>query len=249
MAIHATYDEIILTDISSWADLPAKTKREQTVRSLGNLQSRMRQYITNVDRVATHLSDQGQDAGAFLEEEERLLNQFVDMRAFSTQVHVQGAQAPRPVPPPVAAKRTVQPTVRKAAKRGDGTKGATKGRGRGQGRGSGPPLKEEPNAALELSDALTTVNQASGGLSAQQAAYNDHLHAHIHNMVDSAEEDPPSSTQAPTQVASDMLFMIQQVDTHLAQLYARTACGEQLSPAELHQCKQLLGWWAQVSKN
>ena len=59
----------------------------------------------------------------------------------------------------------------------------------------------------------------------------------------------PSSTQAPTQVASDMLLMIQQVDTHLAQLYARTACGEQLSPAELHQCKQLLEWRAQVSKN
>ena len=54
----------------------------------------MRQYITNVDRVATHLSDQGQDAAAFLEEEERLLNQFVDMRASSTQVHVAGAQAP-----------------------------------------------------------------------------------------------------------------------------------------------------------
>ena len=79
------------------------------------------------------------------------------------------------------------------------------------------------------------MNQAPGGLSAQQAAYNDHLHAHIHNMVDSAEEDPPSSTQAPTQVASDMFSMIQQVDTHLAQLYARNACGEQLSPAELHQ--------------
>ena len=137
MAIHATDDDIILTDISSWADLPARTKREQIVRSLGNLQSRMRQYINNVDRVATHLSDQGQDAGAFLEEEERLLNQFVDMRASSTQVHVAGAQAPRPVPPPVAAKRTVQPTVRKAAKRGDGPKGATKGRGRGQGRDSG----------------------------------------------------------------------------------------------------------------
>ena len=90
-----------------------------------------------------------------------------------------GAQAPQPVPPPVAAKRTMQPTVRKAAKRGDGTKGATKGRGGGQGRGSGPPLKEELNAALELSDAQTTVNQAPGGLSAQQAAYNDHLHAHI----------------------------------------------------------------------
>ena len=89
----------------------------------------------------------------------------------------------------------MQPTVRKAAKRGDGTKGATKGRGTGQGRGSGPPLKEELNAALELSNALTTVNQAPGGLSVQQAAYNDHLHAHIHNMVDSAE----------------------QVDTHLAQ--------------------------------
>ena len=59
----------------------------------------------------------------------------------------------------------------------------------------------------------------------------------------------PSSTQAPAQVASDMLLMIQQVDTHLAQLYARTACGEQLSPAELHQCKQLLEWRAQVSKN
>ena len=209
----------------------------------------MRQYITNVDRVATHLSDQGQDAEAFLEGEERLLNQFVDMRASSTQVHVAGAQAPRPVSPLVAAKRTVQPTVRKAAKRGDGTKGATKGRGRGQGRGSSPPLKEELNAALELSDTLTTVNQAPGVLSAQQAAYKDHLHAHIHNMVDSAEEDPPSSTQAPTQVASDMLLMIQQADTHLAQLYARTACGEQLSPAELHQCKQLLEWRAQVSKN
>ena len=249
MAIHATDDDIILTDISSWADLPARTKREQIVRSLGNLQSQMRQYITNVDPVASHLSDQGQDAGAFPEEEERLLNQFVDMRASSTQVHVAGAQAPRPVPPPVAAKRTVQPTVRKAAKRGDGTKGATKGRGRGQGRGSGPPLKEELNAALELSDALTTMNQAPGGLSAQPAAYNDHLHARIHNMVHSAEEDPPSSTQAPTQVASDMLLMIQQVDTHLAQLYARTACGEQLSPAELHQCKELLEWRAQVSKN
>ena len=227
VAIHATDDDIILTDISSWADLPARTKREQIVRSLGNLQSRMRQYINNVDRVATHLSDQGQDAGAFLEEEERLLNQFVDMRASSTQVHVAGAQAPRPVPPPVAAKRTVQPTVRKAAKRGDGPKGATKGRGRGQGRGSGPPLKEELNAALELSDALTTVNQAPGGLSAQQAAYNDQLHAHIHNMVDSADS----------------------VDTRLAQLYARAACGEQLSPAELHQCKQLWEWRAQVSKN
>ena len=91
----------------------------------------MRQCITNVDRVATHLSDQGQDAEAFLEEEERLLNQFVDMGASSTRVHVAGAQAPRPVPPPVAAERTVQPTVRKAAKRGDGPKGATKGRGRG----------------------------------------------------------------------------------------------------------------------
>ena len=88
-------------------------------------------------------------------------------------------------------------------------------------------MKEELNAALELSDALTTVNQAPGGLSAQQAAYIDHLHPHIHDMVDSAE----------------------QVDTHLAQLYARTACGEQLSPAELHQCKQLLEWRAQVSKN
>ena len=53
----------------------------------------------------------------------------------------------------------------------------------------------------------------------------------------------------PPQVASDMLLMIQQVDTHLAQLYARTACGEQLSPAELHRCKQLLEWRAQVSKN
>ena len=199
--------------------------------------------------MASHLSDQGQDAGAFPEEEERLLNQFVDMRASSTQVHVAGAQAPRPVPPPVAAKRTVQPTVRKAAKRGDGTKGAIKGRGRGQGRGSGPPLKEELNAALELSDALTTVNQAPGGLSAQPAACNDHLHARIHNMVHSAEEDPPSSAQAPTQVASDMVLMIQQVDTHLAEVYARTACGEQLSPAELHQCKQLLEWRAQVSKN
>ena len=165
MPIHATEDDIVLTDISSWADLPARTKRKQIVRSLGNLQSRMRQYITNVDRVATHLSDQGQDAGAFLEKEERLVNQFVDMRASSTQVHVAGAQAPRPVPPPVAAKRTVQPTVRKAAKRGDGPKGATKGRGRGQGRASGLPLKEELNAALELSDALTTVNQAPGGLS------------------------------------------------------------------------------------
>ena len=79
VAIHATDDEIMLTDISSWADLPAKTKREQIVRSLGNLQSRMRQYIANVDQEVTHLSDQGQDAGAFLEEEERLLNQFVDM--------------------------------------------------------------------------------------------------------------------------------------------------------------------------
>ena len=59
----------------------------------------------------------------------------------------------------------------------------------------------------------------------------------------------PSSTQAPAQVASDMLLMIQQVDTPLAQLYARSACGEQLSPAELHQCKQLLEWRAQVSKN
>ena len=56
VAIHATDDEIMLTDISSWADLPAKTKREQIVRSLGNLHSRMRQYIANVDRVATHLS-------------------------------------------------------------------------------------------------------------------------------------------------------------------------------------------------
>ena len=249
VAIHATDDEIILTDISSWADLPAKTKREQIVRSLGNLQSRMHQCITNVHRVATHLSDQGQDAGAFLEEEERLLNHIVDMRACSTQVHVPGAQAPRPVPPPVAAKRTVQPTLRKAAKRGDGTKGATKGRGRGQGRGSGPPLKEELNAGLELSDALTTVNQAPGGLSAQQAAYKDHLHAHSHNMVDSAEDDLPSSTQAPTQVASDMLLMIQPVDTHLAELYARTARGDQLPPAELHQCKHLLEWRAQVSKN
>ena len=249
VATHATDDEIMLADISSWADLPAKTKREQIVRSLGNLQSRMRQYISNVDRVATHLPDKGQDAGAFLEDEERLLNQFVDMRGSSTEVHVAGAQAQRPVPPPVAGKRTVQPTVRRAAKRGDGTKGATKGRGRGQGRGSRPPLKEELKAALELSDALTTLNQAPGGVSAQQAAYNDHLHAHIHNMVDSAEEDPPSSTQAPTQVASDMLLMIQQVDTHLAQLYAQTACGEQLSPAELHQCKQLLEWRAQVLKN
>ena len=104
---------------------------------------------------------------------------------------------------------------------------ATKGRGRGQGRGSGPPLKDELNAALELSDALTTVDQAPGGLSAQQATYSDHLHVHIHNMDDSAE----------------------QVDTHLAQLYARTACGEQLLPAELHQCKQLLEWRAQGSKN
>ena len=144
----------------------------------------MRQYIANVDRVASHLFDQGQDAGAFLEEEERLLNQFVDMRASSTQVHVAGAQAPRPVPPPVAAKRTVQPTVRKAAKRGDGTKGATKGRGRGRGRGSGPPLKDQLTAALDLSDALTTVKQAPGGLSAQQASYNDLLHAHIHNMAE-----------------------------------------------------------------
>ena len=89
------------------------------------------------------------------------------------------------------------------------------------------PWEEELNAAPELSDALTTVKQAPGGLSAQQAAYNDHLHAHIHNMVDSAE----------------------QVDTHLAQLYARTACGEQLSPAELHQCKQVWECRAQVSKN
>ena len=71
----------------------------------------------------------------------------------------------------------------------------------GQGRGSGPPLKEELNAALELSHALTSVNQAPGGLRAQQAAYNDQLHAHIHNMVDLAE----------------------QVDTRLAQLYARAA--------------------------
>ena len=149
----------------------------------------------------------------------------MDMRASSTQVHVAGAQAPRPVSPPVAAKRTVQPTVTKAAKPGDGTQGATKGRGRGQGRGKGPPLKEELNAAHDLSDALTTANQAPGGLIAQQAAYNDHLHAHIHSMVDSAEEDPPSSTQAPTQAASDMLLMIQQVDTHLAHLYARTAFG------------------------
>ena len=39
VAIHATDDDIILTDISSWADLPARTKREQIVRSLGNLQS------------------------------------------------------------------------------------------------------------------------------------------------------------------------------------------------------------------
>ena len=67
---------------------------QKDLRSHGNLQSLMRQYITNVDRDATHLSDQGQDAGAFLEEEERLLNQFVDMRASSTQVHVAGAQAP-----------------------------------------------------------------------------------------------------------------------------------------------------------
>ena len=58
----------------------------------------------------------------------------------------------------------------------------------------------------------------------------------------------PSSTQAPTQVASDMLLMIQQVDTHLAQLYARTACREQLLPAELHQCKHFLEWRAQVSR-
>ena len=93
--IHATVDEIILTDISSWADLPAKTKREQIVRSLGKLQSRMRQYIINVDREATHVSDQGQDAGAFVEEEERLLHQFLDMRASSTQVHVVGAQEAR----------------------------------------------------------------------------------------------------------------------------------------------------------
>ena len=202
MAIHATDDEFVLTDISSWADLPAKMKREQIVRSLGNLQSRMRPYIANVDRVATHLSDQGWDAGAFLEEEQRLLNQLVDMRASSTKVHVAGAQAPRPVPPPLAAKRNVQPTVRKAAQRGDGTKGATRGRGRGRSRGSGPPLKEQLNAALDLLDALSTVKQAPGGLSAQQAAYNDHLHAHIHKMVeydgvvegyedyDSAEEDP-----------------------------------------------------------
>ena len=201
VAIHATDDEIMLTDISSWADLPAKTKREQIVRSLGNLQFRMRQYIANVDRVATHLSDQEEDAGAFLEEGERLLNQFVDMRASSKELHVAGAQAPQPVPPPVAAKRTVQPTVRKAAKRGDGTKGATKGRGRGRGRGRGPPLKNQLNAALALSDAVTTVKQAPRGLSAQQAAYNDHLQAHIHNLVeydgvlegykdcDSAEED------------------------------------------------------------
>ena len=49
VAIHATDDDIILTDISSWADLPARKKHEQIVRSLGNLQSRMRQYITNVD--------------------------------------------------------------------------------------------------------------------------------------------------------------------------------------------------------
>ena len=166
VAIHAKDDEIMLTDISSWADLPGKTKREQIVRSLGNLQSRMRQYIANVDRVATHLSDQGQDARAFLEEEGRLLNQFVDMRASSTEVHVAGAQAPRSAPLPVAAKRTVQPTVRKAAKPGDGTNGATKGRRRGRGRGSTPPLREQLNAALDLSDALTTVKQAPGSLSA-----------------------------------------------------------------------------------
>ena len=96
VAIHATDDEIMLTDISSWADLPAKTKREQLVCSLGNPQSRMRQYIANVDRVATHLSDQGHDAGAFLEGEERLLTQFVDMRASSTEVH---DVFPRPWPP------------------------------------------------------------------------------------------------------------------------------------------------------
>ena len=58
----------------------------------------------------------------------------------------------------------------------------------------------------------------------------------------------PSSKQAPTQVSNDVLLMIQQVDTHLAQLYARTACGEQLSQAQLHQCKPLLDWRAQVSK-
>ena len=192
----------MLTNVSSSADLPAETKREQIVRSLGNLQSRMRQYIANVDRVATHLSHQRQDAGAFLEEGERLLNQFVNMRASSTEVHVAGAQPPRPIPPPVAAKRTVQPTAKKAPKRGDRTKGATKVRGRGRGRGSGPPLKEELIAALDFSDALTTVRRAPWGLSAQQASYNDHLHAQIHNMVeydgvvegyeyyDSAEEEP-----------------------------------------------------------
>ena len=113
----------------------------------------------------------------------------------------------------------------------------------------GNPSPESTYLPTYLSDTLTTVNQASGGLSAQQAAYNDHLHAHIPNIVDSHEEDRPSSTQAPTQVSSDMLLMIQQVDTHLAQLYARTACGEQLSPAALHQCKQLLEWRAQVAKN
>ena len=51
-----------------------------------------------------------------------------------------------------------------------------------------------------------------------------------------ATNPTPSSAQAPTQVSSDMLLMIQQVDTHLAQLYARTACGEQLSQAGLHRC-------------
>ena len=158
MAIHATDDEIMLTNISFWADLPAKTKREQIVRSLGNLQSRMCQYVAIVDRVATHLSDQGQDAGAFLEEDKRLLNQFVDMRVSSTEVHVADAQARQPVPPPVAAKRTVQPTVRKAAKRGDGTKGATKVTGRGRGRGSGPPLKEE----------LDTQNNTPSGRTGEQ---------------------------------------------------------------------------------
>jgi hypothetical protein len=73
--------------------------------------------------------------------------------------------------------------------------------------------------------------------------------AEVQDMTQPVAQQATQPLPPPPQVASDMLLMIQQVDTHLAQLYARTACGEQLSPAELHRCKQLLEWRAQVSKN
>ena len=47
---------------------------------------------------------------------------------------------------------------------------------------------------------------------------------------------PPNPTPSSTQDSHNMLLMIQQVDTYLAQLYARSACGEQLSQGELDQC-------------